>query len=300
MSHKYVIAGPSSQALAVQVSKLLGMPAIETEFKKFPDGENYVRLKIEDEDSLAGSEVFIIQTTDFPQNDHLWELLYLISISRRLQCEKVHAIVPYLAYSRQDKVFRQGEAVSAELILTMIEHAGATSFSTIDIHAPSVLSILSIPSYNLDAMPALAQHLNDVELVNPAVISPDKGSRARSGQFAKLINAELVEFDKSRDTITGEISMDGDAKDADLQGRDVAIADDIIATGGTMSAAISLAKKGGARKLYALCTHPLLIKNACFRLFNAGVEDVIGTNTVSSQVSKVSVAPLIADHVVNL
>ncbi|MHA1684600.1 MAG: ribose-phosphate diphosphokinase [Promethearchaeota archaeon] len=300
MSGQFVIAGPASQILAVQVANLLGasVPLIEAEFKKFPDGENYVRLNVDDESILKGADAIIIQSTDFPQNDHLWELLYLISICKRLECEKIRVVVPYLSYSRQDKVFRPGEAVSATLILELIQGAGATEFFTVDLHAPKVLEVLDIPSHNLDAMPALASYLSGKGLKDPVVISPDKGSRVRSGQFAKLIGAELVMFDKSRDTITGEITMDGSsASSIDLSGRDVAIADDIIATGGTMASAIKLAKNAGARKLYALTTHPLLIKNACFRLYDAGVEEIVGTNCVSSQVSQVSVASIIKDAI---
>lgn len=290
---RYIIAGPASQMLAVQVARLMNLPLVETEFKKFPDGENYVRLNIGTEAMLAGADITIIQSTDHPQNDHLWELLYLISIAKRVKASAIRVVVPYLAYSRQDKAFRPGEAVSARLILKLIQDAGATAFYTVDIHAPEIFSELAIPAINMDAMPVLAGHLKQRDLKDPVVISPDKGSRDRSAQFASLIGAELVMFDKSRDRITGEITMDGAVS---LEGRDVAIADDIIATGGTMAAAIAIAKKGGARKLYALCSHALLTQNAMFRLYSAGVEAIIGTNTVMSPVSIVSVAPLIKDH----
>ncbi|MEX2682833.1 MAG: ribose-phosphate diphosphokinase [Candidatus Sigynarchaeota archaeon] len=292
MADRFVIAGPASQALAVQVGKLLGVPVIETEAKKFPDGENYVRLNVEDEAQFKNSEMIIVQTADSPQNDHLIELLYLISIAKRVGAAKIPVVVPYLAYSRQDKVFRPGEAISASLLLTLIERAGATEFVTVDIHAPEVFSAVNIPCYSLDPMPLLAQHLKNRKLVNPVVISPDKGSRDRSKQFADLLGAELVLFDKSRDRITGEIEMKGDIK---LDGRDVAIADDIIATGGTMATALKLAKKGGARNIFALCTHALLIGNAQYKLGSIGCE-IIGTNATSSPVSVVSVAPIIADH----
>ncbi|MHA1699344.1 MAG: ribose-phosphate diphosphokinase [Promethearchaeota archaeon] len=294
MTGKYIIGGPASQGLSVRVAKLLGIPIIETEFKKFPDGENYVRLSVEDESILAGSDVVVIQSTDYPQNDHLLELFYLLSIAKRAGAKSITAVVPYLAYSRQDKIFRPGEAISARLICRLIEDAGATRFLTVDVHAKEVLDEFKIPALNLDAMPLLADHLKTMELEDPVVISPDKGSRERSGQFARLIGAELLMFDKSRDRITGEIKMEGKA---DLRGRDVAIVDDIIATGGTMATAFGIAKKSGARKLYALCTHPLLIKNAIFRLYNAGVECIIGTDCVSSVVSTVSIAPLISEHV---
>nr|MDO8110353.1 ribose-phosphate pyrophosphokinase [Candidatus Sigynarchaeota archaeon] len=292
MASKYVIAGPASQGLAVQVANLLKVPVIETEYKKFPDGENYVRLNVEDDSIFKDSEMIIIQTADYPQNDHLWELLYLISIAKRVGASKIPVVVPYLAYSRQDKVFRPGEAISAKLILQLIESAGATEFITIDIHAPEVFADMKIPAHSLDPIPLLAENLKSRKLTKPVVISPDKGSRDRSAQFAKLIGAELVLFDKTRDRITGEIEMQGDVK---LDGRDVAIADDIIATGGTMATALKIAKKGGAKKLFALCSHALLIGNAVFKMGSIGCE-IIATNAVNSPMSIVSVAPLIADH----
>jgi len=292
MSKRFVIAGPASQSLAVQVGTLLNVPVIETEAKKFPDGENYIRLNVEDETQFKNSEMIIVQTADFPQNDHFMELFYLISIAKRVGAVRIPVVVPYLAYSRQDKVFRPGEAISASLLLTFIERAGATEFVTVDIHAPEVFSAVRIPCHSLDPMPLLAQHLKNRMLVNPVVISPDKGSRDRSKQFADLLGAELVLFDKSRDRITGEIEMRGDIK---LDGKDVAIADDIIATGGTMATALKLAKKGGARNIFALCTHALLIGNAQYKLGSIGCE-IIGTNATSSPVSVVSVAPIIADH----
>ncbi len=292
MSKRYVIAGPASQALAVQVGKLLNVPVVETEAKKFPDGENYVRLNVEDEAAFKGSEMIIIQTADFPQNDHFMEMFNLISIAKRVGATKIPVVVPYLAYSRQDKVFRPGEAITAQLLLKLVESAGATEFVTIDIHAPEVFSAVKMPCHSLDPMPLLARYLKDRKLANPVVISPDKGSRDRSKQFADLLGAELVMFDKSRDKITGEIEMKGEVK---LEGRDVAIADDIIATGGTMATALKIAKKGGARSIYALCTHALLIGNAQYKLGSIGCE-IVGTNATSSPVSVVSVAPIIADH----
>lgn len=292
MVSKFIIAGPASQALAVQVANLMEIPVIETEFKKFPDGENYIRLNVEDESIFSGSDLIIIQSTDFPQNDHIFELLCFISIAKRVEAASIKVVVPYLAYSRQDRSFRPGEAISAKLLLQLIVQAGATEFVTIDIHAPEVLADLGIPATSLDSTPLLAEYLKSRDLVNPVVISPDKGSRERSAQFASLLGAELVLFDKSRDRITGEIDMEGEA---DLEGRDVAIADDIIATGGTMATALSIAKKANARKLYALCSHALLIGNAMFKLSNLGCE-VIATNAVNSPVSVVSVAPIIANH----
>ncbi len=294
MSNRFVIAGPASQALAVQVGKLLKVPVIETEAKKFPDGENYVRLNVEDEAQFKGSEMIIVQSADFPQNDHFMELFYLISVAKRVGAAKIPVVVPYLAYSRQDKIFRPGEAISAMLLLKLIESAGATEFVTVDIHAPEIFSAVKIPCHNLDPMPLLAKHLKEVKngLVNPVIISPDKGSRDRSKHFADLLGAELVLFDKSRDKITGEIEMKGDVK---LDGRDVAIADDIIATGGTMATALKIAKKGGARNIFALCTHALLIGNAQYKLGSIGCE-IVGTNATSSPVSVVSVAPIVADH----
>jgi ribose-phosphate pyrophosphokinase len=296
-----VLVGPASQALALKVAQELGVKAIATEYKQFPDGENYLRWQIEDEKLVKGKGVIIVQTLGAGngpgkgQNDRMLELFMMIDSAKRMGAGKIKVVVPYLAYSRQDKVFRPGECKFAELVLRLLESCGADEFFTIDVHAPEIFTAVKIQCHSLDPMKPLADYLRGLKLKNPVVVSPDKGSRDRSAQFAASLGANIpvVEFDKKRDVKTGEVKMVGNAS---VGGKEVIIADDIIATGGTMSLAIKIAKESGASRVFAVATHPLLIGNGQFNLINAGAE-IIGTDCIDSKFSQVSMAKLIADAV---
>ncbi|MHA1672958.1 MAG: ribose-phosphate diphosphokinase [Promethearchaeota archaeon] len=300
MSDQYIIAGPASQGLAVKLARELSANVISTENKRFPDGECYLRINLEEEAELAGKDVIIVQTTGASttsdQNQHIMELIMMISAAKRVKADRIRVVMPYLAYSRQDKAFRPGESMFVEELLRWIEHTGATEFYTIDIHAPKVLEVFTIPAFDLDPMAILAQECKSRDINDPVVICPDKGaydrSRAFAGHFGEGV--PVVQFSKKRDYKTGEITMEGDI---DVKGRDVIIADDIIATGGTMARAIQIAKVGGAEKIYAVGTHPLLIGNAVFKLLKAGTTEIIGSDTIDSQAMQASMAKVIADAI---
>ncbi len=300
MSDQIIIAGPASQSLGVKVGNILGAEVISCETKRFPDGECYLRVDLENEEKVKGKDAVIIQTTGASargdQNRHYMELIMIISAVKRMGAGKIKVIMPYMAYSRQDKVFRPGECKFAVDLLKVIEHAGADEFYTIDIHAPKVFEEISIPAHNLDPMKALADEVNKRGVKNPVVICPDKGAYNRSRDFAKYLGNEVpvAQFEKKRDVKTGEVTMEA-SDDINIDGMEAIIADDIIATGGTMSLAIQYAKKFGAKEIYAVGTHPLLIKTATYKLLSAGTEEIIGTDTLDSPVMTVSMAQVIAD-----
>src|SRR5271157_1581249 len=292
-----VLVGPASQTLGLKVARELGVPAINTEFKEFPDGENYLRWAIDDESVVQDKEVIIIQTLGAgpgpgkSQNARMLELFMMIDSSKRMGAQNVKVVVPYLAYSRQDKVFRPGECVFAEMVLKLLQAAGADEFFTIDVHADQIFKAVTMPCHSLDPMKALAEYLKGLNLQDPVVVSPDKGSRERAEVFAQYLgDVPVIEFDKKRDVVTGEVKMVGDAA---VEGKEVIIADDIIATGGTMSLAIKLAKENGAIRVLAVATHPLLIGNGQYNIINAGA-DIIGTDCIDSIFSQVTMAGVIA------
>ncbi|WP_457559336.1 ribose-phosphate diphosphokinase [Candidatus Harpocratesius sp.] len=299
---QYVVAGPASQFLAVKLAELLNAIVISTEYKKFPDGECYLRLDIDDESNFFKQDIIIVQTTGASavadQNQRFMELIMMISAVKRLNPAHIRVVVPYLAYSRQDKVFRSGEAIFVEELLKWVEQAGATEFYTVDVHAPKVFEVLSIPAFNLDPMEILAQTCKNRGLSDPVVICPDKGAFERSRAFARHLGEKIpvVQFEKKRDVKTGQITMEGEI---DVQGREVIIADDIIATGGTMARAIQIAKKGGATTIYAVGTHPLLIGNAVVKLISAGTTEIIGTDALDSIAMQASLAETIAKAIKN-
>jgi len=296
---KILVVGPSSQILGVKIAKELGIKAINTEVKKFPDGENYLRINIEDETIIAGKEVIIIQSTgpssNNNQNTRLMELFMMINSVKRMGAVKIIVVVPYLAYARQDKIFRSGETQFGNVIIHIINSLGIDEFYTVDVHAPVILEECSCKAINIDSMKLLADNIKTLGAEDIVVVSPDKGGIERSRAFAKYFGESVPVdvFEKSRDVKTGEIKMSGKLS---LKGKDVVIADDIIATGGTMATAIKLARESGANRIYAVATHALLLDQAKYRILKAGADKIIGTDSIDNEVSTVSLAKIIVDY----
>ncbi|MGV9197300.1 MAG: ribose-phosphate diphosphokinase [Promethearchaeia archaeon] len=296
---RLLIVGPASQMLGVRIAKELGIEAISTEFKTFPDGENYLRIALEDESRIEDNEAIIVQSTgpnaSKDQNAHLFELFMMIEAVQRMGAKRIIVVVPYLAYARQDKIFRPGECKFANVILRTIDSFNIDEFYVVDIHAPEVLKDFSFQAVNIDSMKELADYIKKQGAEDIVVVSPDKGAVERSKAFAKHFGKDVPVdfFEKKRDVKTGEITMQGKLS---LENKDIVVADDIIATGGTMSRAIELAKKSGAKKVYAAATHALLLQNAKFRIINAGADEIIGTDTIDNEAAKVSLAHLISEY----
>jgi len=296
---KYLIVGPASQMLGVKIANKLSIPHINTEFKRFPDGENYLRLNLEDETILEGKEIIIVQSTgpsaSRDQNARLIELFIMIDAVKRIGVAKIILVVPYLAYARQDKIFRTGESEFAKVVLQMINSMEIDELFVVDIHNPTVLEELTCKAVNVDSMKILADYIKSLGAKNIVVVSPDKGAIERSKAFAKHFGEDVTVdfFEKKRDVKTGDITMSGKLS---FKNKDVVITDDIIATGGTMSKAIKLSKENGANKVYAAATHALMLQNAKYRILAAGGDEIIGTDSIDNEVSKISLANVISDY----
>jgi len=290
-----VVPGPASQILGVEITKLLEnnwkdvgiAPAL---FKNFPDGEVYVRIDKE----LKGEHVIIVQSTYHPQDQHLMQLYQLIDAAKNAEAEKITVFVPYLAYSRQDKKFLDGEPLSARIICKTIETLGADEIYVLDIHSEIVLNFFTIPTHNLIAVRLFGKYFKNFSLSNPLIIAPDEGALNKAEEIAKMMNVECTYLEKARDRYTGEVSVE--IKEIDVNNRDIILIDDIISTGGTMVKAIEMAKQQGANKIYAICSHAILIENAKARILQAGATDIIGTNSVDSECAKISIAPLFIEE----
>jgi len=283
-----VVSGPSSPKVGERVAQIIGAKKVGVDYKNFPDGESYVRLT----EGVKGEEVVLVHTT-YPQPDkRVLELLLLIDTLKDLGATKARVVVPYMAYSRQDTRFRDGEAVSINTIFRLIEAAGADEFYTVDIHKEFSLGEFKIKAKNLYATEVIADHLKGMGLNEPYILSPDEGALDIARRVGEGLGAEYGNFEKARDRITGAITVKGDRVDA--RGRDVVITDDLISTGGTIANACKILKDAGAKRVIAVCTHPLLVAGAYERMKGAGLDEVLGTDTVESEVSKISVAPLIA------
>ena len=283
-----VIPGPASQDLGRKVADMLKSKIVSVIFKTFPDGESYLRL----EGNIKDEEVVIVQTTGPPQDMHIMHLFLMVDAAKNLGAERVIAVVPYLAYARQDKRFLPGEAISIETFIKLIEALGTDRFLTVNIHEEDVLKKFSIPAENLSAMTLLAEYFKNRGLVGAFSLAPDRGALDLAEEADKVLGGGCGWLRKERDRLTGEIRVE--EKRFDVGGRDVIIFDDIISTGGTVAAAVKMLKEQGARRVYAACAHPLLVGEAQRKIMQSGPEEIVGTDCVSSPVSMVSVAPLIA------
>jgi len=283
-----VIPGPASQNLGRKVADTLKSKIVSVIFKTFPDGESYLRL----DGNVKGEEVVIVQTTGPPQNMHIMQLFLMIDAAKNLGAKSVTAVVPYLAYARQDKRFLPGEAISIETFIKLIEASGTDRFLTVNIHEEDVLNKFNVPAENLSAITLLAEHFKNKGLAGAFSLSPDKGALELAKEADKVLDGGCGWLQKKRDRLTGEIRVE--EKRFNVEGRDVIVFDDIISTGGTISAAVKMLKKQRAKRVYATCVHPLLVGEAQRKIVQGGAEKIVGTDCVSSPVSVVSVAPLIA------
>ncbi|MEM2145702.1 MAG: ribose-phosphate diphosphokinase [Candidatus Jordarchaeaceae archaeon] len=287
---KAVIAGPSSQLLGLRLSRCLKSKVIPIEFKTFPDGERYIRIKEEPKNC----HVVVVQSTIPPNpNQCIIELCLILETLREIGVGKITAVIPYFAYARQDKKFLPGEAVSGRIVSNIIQNAGADEVITVDIHSKRMLENFRIPVQDVSAIPLIGEYFKNFKLTDPLIISPDEGAIDRARSLAAIMDAEYVSFIKTRDKHTGEIQIK--IKEINVNNRDVIIVDDIISTGGTMATAVEIAKRQGASRVYAACTHAVLVGDSTFRILNAGANEIVGTDTVPSDVSFVSVAPIIAE-----
>ena len=284
-----VVPGPASQSLGKKVAEILNARIVPVNLKTFPDGEYCLRF----EGDLKDEEVIVVQTTGPPQDTNIMQLLLMLDTAKDLGAKKVTAVVPYLAFARQDKRFLQGEVVSAETLVKLIEACGTDRFITVNIHAENTLKRFSVPTENLSAITLLAEHFKSRGLDGAFSLSPDKGAIKLAEEADKVLGGGCGWLRKERDRYTGEIQVE--EKSLNVKGRDVIVFDDIISTGGTIARAVKMLKTQGARRVYAACVHPLLIGEAKKKITESGAEEIVGTDSIPSSVRTVSLAPLIAE-----
>ncbi len=277
-----VIAGTASISLGRKVAKILNVDFLVPHVEIFPDGEIYVRVEGE-----IDNDVVLIQTT-YP-NDRILELFLIQDALRERGARRIITVVPYFGYSRQDKIFKKGEAISARAIARHIQ-LYSDAFIGVDLHAESILRWFDIPAMHLHATKVIAKYLQEMDV--DVVISPDKGGYERARLVAESMNVDFDYLEKTR--------LSGDEvvikpKSMDVAGKVVAIVDDIISTGGTIAKAAEQLHNHGARKIYAICTHGLFIGHAMENMKK--VDDFAATDTIESQHSKITVAPVIAQGI---
>ncbi len=260
--------------------RFLGVGTVPLVFKTYPDGEFYVRL----DGKVGNEEVAIVQTTSPPQDARLMQLMLIVDAAKRHGAKKITAVVPYLAYARQDRVFLEGEAVSIEAVAHMLKAVGVDNLITVNVHQQKVLEKFPFPAKTVSAITLLAEYLKSKGLEKAFALAPDDGALWLVEEAKTVLGGECGYIEKHRDLHTGQISME--KKRLDVKGKVVIIFDDVISTGGTIALAAKYASECGASKIYAACVHPLLIGDAEKKILDAGVEEIVGTDTVPSHVSK--------------
>jgi len=288
-----VIPGPASVELGKEIAEQLKAEAVSVESKRFPDGESYIRF----DDNMENESVVIVQTTSPPQNENLIQLLLMADTAKELGAKTITAVVPYIAYARQDKRFRSGESFSVKTIVKLLQSCGVNKIFTVNSHSPNVLKTLSLPIVDLPAISLLAQHFKRQGLKDVFSLSLGKKGLDTAIEASRVLEGEYNVISTQRDTVTGIVTIE--KKLLPIRNKDVVIFDDIISSGGTMIKAVAWVKEQAAKSVYVACVHPLLIDDAKEKILKNGADGIVGTNTVPSPVSVVSVAPLIVEALKN-
>ena len=279
----YIIGGTASKPVAEDLAKEINGKLVNTISKRFPDKELYVRIL----DDISDKDVIIVQTTYPDQN--IIELFLLQNAVEEAGAKTITVVIPYYGYARQDTKFQDGEAISAKALASLIG-LNADKVVTVDPHKQHILNFFSTSAYSCSAVPEIAKYLKqkNIELV----LAPDKGAVDRAKKASEIINCEFDYMEKTR---INETTVEIKPKNLIAQNKNVAIIDDIISTGGTMALSIKELKKQGAKKIFVACTHGLFVGDAIKKLSTAGCEEIISTDTIVSDFSKVKIAPVIAD-----
>jgi ribose-phosphate pyrophosphokinase len=279
----YILGGTSAKNVARNLANKIYQPLLQATYKRFPDDEFYVRVL----DDIAGEDVLIVQTA-YP-DPKIVELFLMQDAVHDAGAKKITVVLPYFGYSRQDKRFEEGEAISARAVAQHISmHADCVI--TVDPHKEHILKFFSVPAYSCSAVSTIAQYLKEKNI--DFVLAPDKGAKERAKEAAALIDCEYDYLEKTRiDGTTVKITP----KKLDARGKHVAIIDDIISTGGTMANSIKELKKQGAKTVSVACTHGLFVGGAKEKLLSADCDEIISTDTIETEFSKVSAADCIAE-----
>jgi ribose-phosphate pyrophosphokinase len=291
-----VIAGPASLDLAKSISKNLNVKFIESELKVFADGESKIRIP-----PIDKKHCIIVQSLYPPIDRHIIQLLMIIHKCRKDNASKITVIIPYMAYARQDKIFLEGEIISISVLAELIQSCGTNEIITVDIHNEHSLSYFSITIKNISAIPILAKYLENaktIDIKKSVIVSPDEGGKKRAEKIAELLKLQILCLKKTRDRNTGLVSIEENLGLV-VEGMDVILIDDMISTGGSIVKACEVLKKYKIRNIIVLCTHAIFLDNAFKKIMNAGVKEIISTNSIPNICAKVDLAPVLSDVVVN-
>ncbi len=281
-----VVAGPESFDLANNIAKRLGAQLTVASLRIFSDGESNIKL------GKVGKNCVIVQSTHPPTDTHLIQLLMMAKKCTDDGAQHMCAVIPYLCYARQDRAFLEDEVVSISLVAKLFEAVGVKHIITVDIHSQLAMSYFT-SIQNVSSVPLLADYASKMKLHDPIAVSPDVGGTNRAKEFARHLDIDVVVLKKSRHRLTGEVTVD-EKLEMDISKRDALVIDDMISSGGSIIKGAEVLHKKGVGNIYAMCTHALLIRDAAQKIKSAGIQDIISTNSVPGEYSKVELSPVIA------
>jgi len=292
-----LLAGNSNAAMAVAIAQYLKLPMTKAVVRRFADMEIFVEIG----ENVRGEDMFVIQSTSFPANDNLMELLIIIDALRRASARRITAVIPYFGYARQDRKVGPRTPISAKLVANLITQAGANRVLTVDLHAGQIQGFFDIPTDNLYGMPVIVKDIKDAMTGNHLmVVSPDVGGVVRARALAKRLGTELAIVDKRRER-AGEsevMNIIGDVK-----GRSCILVDDIVDSGGTICNAAAALMKAGAKDVCAYATHGVLSGGAVARIQTSMLKSMVVTDSIAAtegvskcpNIRRISIAPLIGE-----
>jgi ribose-phosphate pyrophosphokinase len=292
-----LIAGNSNPAMAAAIGQYLKLPMTKAVVRRFADMEIFVEIQ----ENVRGEDMFVIQSTSFPANDNLMELLIVIDALRRASARRITAVIPYFGYARQDRKVGPRTPISAKLVANLITQAGANRVLTVDLHAGQIQGFFDIPTDNLYAMPVIVKDIRDAMTGNHLiVVSPDVGGVVRARALAKRMGTELAIVDKRRER-AGESEVMNII--GDVEGRSCIIIDDIVDSGGTICNAAEALIKAGAKDVCAYASHGVLSGGAVARIQSSALKSMVVTDSIEAtddvrkcaNIRRISIAPLIGE-----
>jgi ribose-phosphate pyrophosphokinase len=286
-----IFAGSNTKVLATKIAKSFGMELGKSSISRFSDGEFQPSF----EESVRGSDVFIIQSTS-PPTDNLFELLLMVDAAKRASAKRIVAVIPYFGFARQDRKDQPRVPIGSKLVANMLAAAGVSRVMTMDLHADQIQGFFEVPVDHLYASAVFTQAIKDLKLPNLIMASPDMGGSKRAYAYAKHLETDVVICYKQRKKAN---NIDKMFVIGDVEGKDVVLVDDMIDTAGTLTKAADLMKEKGAVSVRAICTHPLLSGNAYEKIENSALTELLVTDTIPlkqecSKIREISVADLFA------
>ena len=293
-----LLAGNSNRPLAEAIAQYLKLPFTKAQVRRFADMEVFVEVQ----ENVRGEDMFVIQSTSYPANDNLMELLIVIDALKRASARRITAVIPYFGYARQDRKVGPRTPISAKLVANMITEAGANRVLTVDLHAGQIQGFFDIPTDNLYAMPVMVRDIHDyLGVKDPLmVVSPDVGGVVRARALAKRLGGDLAIVDKRRER-AGESEVMNII--GDVSGRTCLLVDDIIDSGGTICNAADALLADGAKDVYAYATHGVLSGGAVARIQSSKLKSLVVTDSIAAtdeirkcpNIRRISIAPLIGE-----